>query len=158
MKRPLYIFDLDGTLALIDHRIGILQQEHATAQEKWAKFYDACDKDSPNAPVIETMELLRIAGAEIWILSGRGADVKEKTIEWLVKHTTFTRIELLHGALTMRLEGDHRPDHELKLQWLDRMLVEDRERLVSVFDDRASVVSMWRVAGVTCFQVADGNF
>jgi len=27
-----------------------------------------------------------------------------------------------------------------------------------VFDDRQQVVDMWRQNGLTCFQVADGNF
>lgn len=34
----------------------------------------------------------------------------------------------------------------------------DRARLVAVFDDRSSVVTMWREHGVTCFQVAPGDF
>ncbi|WP_435575134.1 hypothetical protein [Burkholderia plantarii] len=34
----------------------------------------------------------------------------------------------------------------------------DRRRIVAVFDDRDSVVAMWRDAGVTCFQVAPGEF
>jgi hypothetical protein len=46
----------------------------------------------------------------------------------------------------------------LKKQWLDSMLVDDRQRLVAVFDDRSSVVKMWRDAGVPCFQVAPGEF
>jgi hypothetical protein len=38
------------------------------------------------------------------------------------------------------------------------MLVDDRQRLVAAFDDRDRVVQMWRAAGVTCFQVAPGEF
>jgi len=38
------------------------------------------------------------------------------------------------------------------------MLTEDKSRLVAVFDDRDRVVKMWRDVGVTCFQVADGEF
>lgn len=38
------------------------------------------------------------------------------------------------------------------------MLLVDRDRLVAVFDDRARVVRMWRKAGITCFQVAPGDF
>ena len=34
----------------------------------------------------------------------------------------------------------------------------DRERLVSVFDDRQQVVDMWRRNNITCFQCAKGDF
>ena len=33
-----------------------------------------------------------------------------------------------------------------------------KENIVGVFDDRQKVVDMWRKNGLTCFQVADGNF
>jgi len=58
----------------------------------------------------------------------------------------------------MRRSGDFTPDDVLKKQWLDSMLPEDRERLVCVFDDRDRVVKMWRDNGVTCLQVAPGEF
>lgn len=31
-------------------------------------------------------------------------------------------------------------------------------RVEIVFDDRNSVVKMWRLLGLTCFQVAEGDF
>jgi hypothetical protein len=58
----------------------------------------------------------------------------------------------------MRPIGDSRPDDVLKQEFLDRMLIVDRERLVAVFDDRDKVVAMWRRNGIACFQVAPGNF
>lgn len=58
----------------------------------------------------------------------------------------------------MRQAGDYTADDVLKKQWLDAMLIDDRRRLVAVFDDRDRVVQMWRNAGVTCFQVASGEF
>lgn len=154
--KPLYIFDLDGTLANCEHRQCFLLNEDDP--ERWRKFYAACDLDLPNTPVISTMKRLRDAGADIWVFSGRSDEVRDKTIDWLAQHTPFWRYELNEGALTMRPAGDFTPDHELKAQWLERMLVDDRERLVAVFDDRKSVVDMWRSKGVACFQVAPGEF
>jgi len=58
----------------------------------------------------------------------------------------------------MRQSRDHQPDVKLKRQWLHELNPVDRARLVAVFDDRASVVGMWRSEGVACFQVAEGNF
>jgi hypothetical protein len=154
VSHPLYIFDLDGTIALIEHRKHILAWE---SRDKWRHFYAACDKDWPNDPVINTMERLRHAGAEIWFFSGRSDEVRAKTTEWLCKHTSFLSWEL-DTALTMRAEGDYTADDVLKKSWLDGMLVDDRRRLVAAFDDRDRVVAMWRAAGVPCFQVAPGEF
>lgn len=155
MSKPLYIFDLDGTLADIEHRKHMLEEKDDP--NRWRRFYAACDKDSPCAAVISTMNCLRFAGNEVWIFSGRSNEVRAKTVDWLCEHTAFMRHEL-DVALTMRDEGDYTADDELKRQWLENMLVDDRRRLVAVFDDRNRVVEMWRANGVPCFQVAPGEF
>lgn len=153
--KPLYIFDLDGTLALIEHRRHMLEWE---TRDKWRHFYAACDKDQPNEPVIATMERLRHAGADVWIFSGRSDEVRDKTVAWLAHHTSFMTHDLEAPTLTMRAAGDYTADDVLKKQWFDGMLVDDRRRLVATFDDRDRVVAMWRAEGVTCFQVAPGEF
>lgn len=155
-KTPLYIFDLDGTLALIDHRRHFV--ERPSYEQDWASFYEACDKDLPNRPVLCVMETLLLAGADIWIFSGRSDEVRDKTIDWLAAHTSFSRYRLEGPMLTMRRKGDFTADTLLKASWYLDMLQEDRERLVAVFDDRKKVVDMWRSYGVACFQVADGAF
>lgn len=153
--RPLYIFDIDGTIALIDHRRHILDE--VDDSNRWRRFYAACDKDTPNDPVIKTMESLRITGAEIWFFSGRSAEVRNKTVAWLTDNTSFMSHDL--GAiLVMRDEGDYTADDTLKRSWYERMLIQDQQRLIAVFDDRDRVVKMWRDVGVACFQVADGEF
>lgn len=158
--KPLYIFDLDGTLALIEHRRHFVERERG--KQDWAGFYGACADDAPNAPVIRVMESLR-RFADVWIFSGRSDEVRAQTVEWLVKHTSFATSDFdatigTQDVLSMRQEGDYTPDDILKRQWLDSMLYDDRRRLVASFDDRDRVVAMWRSAGVTCFQVADGKF
>lgn len=152
---PLYIFDLDGTLALIEHRRPILGE---ATRDRWRRFYDACDRDEPHVPVIATMEQLRRAGAEVWIYSGRSDEVRAKTVAWLARHTSFTEEELAGPLLTMREASDTTADDVLKRRWLDAMLLDDRQRLVAAFDDRERVVQMWRANGVACFQVAEGGF
>lgn len=152
--KPLYIFDLDGTLALIDHRRHFVERDRK--HQDWKAFYAACDEDRPNTPVINTLNALRLI-AEVWVFSGRSDEVREKTIEWLAAHTSFAPWDL-ETALLMRRAGDYTPDDVLKRQWLHEMLPEDRQRLVAVFDDRDKVVRMWREEGVACFQVAPGEF
>jgi hypothetical protein len=46
-------------------------------------------------------------------------------------------------------------DSDLKQMWLDGIGVDN---VAMVFDDRQQVVDMWRSNGLTCFQVADGDF
>ena len=152
---PLYIFDLDGTLANIDHRLHHIQDGNSN----WSKFYGECWLDLPNKPIIATMDLLRYGGAEVWIFTGRSAKVRYMTVNWLVKHTSFVPAEL-DTALVMRVPGDYTQDHQLKKSWYDNMLTIDRKRLVGVYEDRLRVVEMWRELGVTCFSVASdgGNF
>lgn len=153
--KPLYIFDLDGTLALIDHRRHIIE-DPSRDDTKWRRFYAACDKDQPNESVIRVMESLR-RFADVWIFSGRSAEVRDKTVAWLTQHTSFLSHDL-DTVLMMRAEGDYTADDVLKKQWLDAMLVDDRRRLAATFDDRDRVVKMWRDHGITCFQVAPGEF
>lgn len=154
--KPLYIFDIDGTIALIGHRRHFVERERG--KQDWKAFYASCVDDVPNEPVIKTLERLRHAGAEIWFFSGRSGEVRNQTVEWIAANTSFMTHELDGPILTMRQEGDYTPDDILKKQWLDDMLVDDRRRLVAVFDDRDRVVQMWRANGVACFQVADGEF
>lgn len=151
--KPLYIFDLDGTLADIRHR------RHYVDGPKvdWSAFYRACSKDAPNMPVLLTLEAMWRFGAEIWIWSGRSDEVRELTLDWLHEYTPFSMDEL-DKILRMRRAGDYTPDHELKKTWYDALLLRDKRRLVAVFDDRNRMVEMWRSLHVSCFQVAPGDF
>jgi hypothetical protein len=55
----------------------------------------------------------------------------------------------------MRPQGSFTPDDVLKQAWLDEL---GADNVFCVFDDRDKVVQMWRNNGLTCFQVAPGNF
>lgn len=149
--KPLYIFDLDGTLALTEHRQHFLDGVKAD----WPAFFRACVDDQPNTPVIDTLLRLLDCGCDVWIWSGRSSEVMEQTKDWLADHLGYGA----HGVpLTMRVEGDFTPDEKLKEGWFESLSAHDRRRLVCVFDDRDKVVAMWRRNGVACFQVAPGGF
>lgn len=154
--RPLYIFDIDGTLCDITHRLHFIQGD----KPDWDAFHRACNKDVPKKSVIALMDTLRGTGAEVWLFSGRSDIVRTETENWLHHHTSFSAwlLEENPAQLSMRQEGDYTEDHLLKESWLSKMLLEDVERLVCVFDDRQRVVDMWRKNGVTCMQVAPGDF
>lgn len=150
---PLYIFDLDGTLADATHRIHHIRGD---GRRDWRAFFAACKDDTPNVPVVTTMNRL-LMQADVWIWSGRSDEVRDDTIEWLAYHTLLDG-STIEDVLTMRREGDYTDDATLKEAWLKNMNASDRARLVAVFDDRHRVVEMWRRNGVPCFQVAPGRF
>lgn len=137
------VFDLDGTLAKIEHRRHFVEGE----KKDWDSFFDACDKDEPNWPVIETALTMRYAGHRVEIWSGRSNVVLVKTRQWL------TGVGLGTAVLIMRNQGDRTVDWKLKQSWMCQYGRSDL-----VFDDRKSVVDMWRRNGIPCFQVAEGDF
>src|SRR5690606_19337918 len=138
------VFDLDGTLALTEHREHFLKRE----PKDWRGFYAACDADEPCAPIVSTMHALIVAGDRVEIWSGRSAEVEDKTLAWLHRHG------LTGVRLRMRAEGDHQPDTRLKAAWM----AEEDQKPDLVFEDRASMVAMWRSHGIVCCQVAPGDF
>lgn len=150
MILPLYIFDLDGTLADLTHRRRFVDGN--MGRKDWRSFHAACVDDKPIQPVIRTMRRLQAADAECWIVSGRSDEVWNQTVDWLCKN------DCVPSRLIMRKDGDYTPDDMLKESWLLSWPQEDRDRIVAVFDDRDRVVAMWRRHGLVCFQVAPGDF
>ena len=144
------IFDLDGTLALIDKRRA-LATDMGTGKMDWKIFFDPdmVDLDDPNTPVI-TMANLLSSQYRIWILSGRSDVTHQATRDWLNKH------DIWFDHLTMRPQNHlYMADNDLKQMWLDSI---GKDNVAMVFDDRNQVVDMWRQNGLTTFQVADGDF
>jgi len=68
------IFDLDGTIALIDHRRHFVEGKN----KDWDMFFKACVNDEPNKPVIEILNILSLKGYIIIIVSGRSADMRDR--------------------------------------------------------------------------------
>ncbi len=142
------VFDLDGTLALNDHRQHFV--DRPVGEKDWHAFFAACDKDEPCKPLVALAYELHNSGmnhVEIW--SGRSAEVNDKTMVWLDVNG------LGDIPRRMRAADDHRPDTVLKAEWLESC---GPRRPQLVFDDRASVVQMWRDNGIICAQVAPGEF
>ncbi|MDF2601178.1 MAG: hypothetical protein K0Q54_4001 [Methylobacterium brachiatum] len=144
-KHMFVVFDLDGTLALTEHRAHFLNRPGR--QKDWRGFYAACDQDEPCHPIIRTLQALAATGVEVEIWSGRSDEVKDKTTAWLEEQG------LGHIPIRTRAAGDHRADTVLKAEWLDEGRTPDL-----VFEDRASMVAMYRGRGIVCCQVAPGDF
>ena len=147
------IFDLDGTLANIEDRRRLCTKDNGKMD--WDKFFDPknIDLDKPKQDVIMMAQALAEIGYMVAIFSGRSKSTINTTKSWLNKHKVPWHI------LKMRPEKHpfkFMPDEKLKLQWLNEM--DWKDNVVAVFDDRDKVVNMWREIGLTCMQVAPGNF
>jgi len=133
------ICDLDGTLALNNGHRGHYE-------------YDTCDQDDLNWPIWKIVRTFHDAHQwQIIYLSGREELGRESTEKFLKK------FDCPPGPLFMRTSGDHRKDRIVKLELFDAN-VRGKYNVRFVLDDRNQVVSMWRELGLTCLQVADGNF
>lgn len=158
------IFDLDGTLALCDHR-----RHHVTGDFKnWDAFFAECDKDTVNEPIARLFRFYRDSPLHrVWILSGRSgsADTERATVEWLA-HNNLTPVKPERSFMStreaaqqfhMRQHGDKRPDVEVKLEMVQRIGLTP-ENTEIVFDNRNCMVNAWRLWGFQCCQVAEGDF
>ena len=149
-KDKIVIFDLDGTLALIDDRRDLATKDNGKFD--WDVFFnpDNINLDLPNQPVIQMTNILHKQGFRIFILSGRSDVTHQVTVDWLNDNGVWW------DHLVMRPQNHlYLPDNDLKQMWLDSI---GKDNVAMVFDDRNQVVDMWRQNGLTCFQVADGDF
>ena len=135
---PAIIVDIDGTLAL--HR------------GRSPYDYSRVGEDAVNLPVARVLADRDEAGDDILIVSGRDDSCREATQKWLDSYG------ITCNGLFMRKTGDTRADDIVKTEIFDQH-IRGRFNVRFVLDDRARVVKAWRhVLGLTCFQVADGNF
>ena len=85
------------------------------------------------------------------VMSGRDESCRTETERWLNKHN------IPFDFLFMRPEGDMRKDNIIKHELFNKY-VRDNYDVKFVLDDRQQVVDMWRKMGITCLQVAEGDF
>lgn len=143
-----YVFDIDGTIADNSHRT-----HHLLKQPKdWDAYHAEVMGDTAHRHMLNLVWDLYYTRKPLVFCSGRHDGQRQQTVDW------FYREGLpMPRHLYMRKEGDHRPDHIVKRELLDQIRADGFEPIM-VFDDRNSVVKMWREAGVPCAQVAEGDF
>ncbi|MCM1260547.1 MAG: hypothetical protein NC222_06290 [Staphylococcus sp.] len=157
----MYIFDLDGTLADISHRLHFVFDKNGTKKEKpvWKSFFKECVNDKPIEKVCKLAHTLSQYNKVI-ILTGRSSEVAKETSEWINKNV-FHFENLFNYFLIMRKEGDHRPDKIVKPELLNKFLegtIWNKDDIQIIFEDRQGMVDTWRKLGYTCFQVSEGNY
>lgn len=134
---PVYVFDLDGTIADITHRLHFIDSR----PKDWNGFFSAVKDDEPKEWVIEIMRLL--PPDDILIFSGRSSICSEDTVEWLEKNN------VPYAELRMRWHHNFERDEVLK----PRMAKHYWDRIRFIMDDRQRVVDMWRRKGFNVLQV-----
>ena len=141
----LICFDIDGTLANLDHRLGYVRTKPAN----WTAFNAAIPYDKPVEPVIDVLiTLAQDVDNEIVIASGRNEHSRDVTEEWLSEHGIDRTV---YEKLYMRKDEDYRPDTQVKREILDEIVKDFGVKPYMVFDDRPSVVKMWRDEGIYVF-------
>ena len=132
-----WLFDIDGTLAHMNDR----------GPFEWGKV----GEDDLDETIASIAHALTRDHYFVVIVSGRDAACRDETMNWLSQHA------IDFDALLMRAENDNRKDSIVKSEifWRD---IAPKYYVQGVFDDRNQVVEMWRSMGLTCLQVAEGDF
>lgn len=144
---PVYIFDIDGTLADHSGRLPHIANARDLPKDQrdaaWARFHEECHLDPPIEATCKLARTLHFAHAPIIFLTGRMDEQRSKTTRWLVEHTgipywggpmgPYQGFDHFEGAMTpwqpnggfpwllMRPNGDRREDTIVKGEWLTRV-------------------------------------
>lgn len=139
MARKVVLVDVDGTIA----------DNSGRSPFDWARV----GEDTPIQPIIDVVRALRSSGFRIIFVTGRMDVCREATYAWLHEHV----FEAARPYLLMRRSGDFRADEIVKAEIYEDDIKPSFE-VHMVIDDRRAVVEMWRGKGLTCLQVAPGDF
>lgn len=139
----LVVFDIDGTLANIDHRLDYVRSK----PKNWKAFDAGIPNDKVNLPVAEAFYALKAAGNEIIFASGRNERSRDATMKWLQENNLWD----YRAKLYMRKADDFRSDDIVKQEILDQIVADYGKKPDMVFDDRKRVVDMWRRNGIWVF-------
>jgi phosphoglycolate phosphatase-like HAD superfamily hydrolase len=122
-ERPLAVFDIDGVLADVRHRLRFVESK----PKDWDAFFDAAIDDPPLAQGVELAQE-SAKECEVVYVTGRPERCRRDTLAWFAQHG------LPEGTLSMRRSRDFRPARVAKLELL-RRLAADRSVAVVVDDD-----------------------
>lgn len=139
-KKDCMIFDLDGTLAIMNGR----------GPFDWHRVHE----DGINPAIFEIYQSMsfskKMMGIDFIIVSGRSEESMKLTKQWLETYA------IRYDGIYMRKKGDYRKDSIVKEEiWNE---IEKEYNIICMFDDRNQVVDHARSLGHTVLQVAEGDF
>jgi len=133
--------------------------------------------DTPNEPIVDLLWMCEDSAKQIIFCTGRMEQYREVTRNFLLDKCSYegsyhddlyadegyTRESIeahLDTYLMMRPDNRrHDPDKDIKQDMFNEILkTVDKSNILFAVDDRQRVVDMWRSNGITCLQVAEGNF
>ena len=134
MTRPLAVFDIDGVLADVRHRL-----RHVERRPKdWDAFFAAAPDDPPLVQGV-ALALESAKDCEVVYVTGRPEKCRADTLSWFARHG------LPPGELSMRNGRDRRPARLAKPELLRRLAA---GRVVAVVvDDDPQVCRAYEEAG-----------
>ena len=145
----LVVFDIDGTLANIDHRLDYVRSK----PKNWKAFEAGIPNDKVNRPVYRIFkELIADSNNTIILASGRNETSRGLTVDWLIDNGMGG-----YDKLYMRKKDDFRNDTIVKKEILDEIIKDWNEKPFMVFDDRPAVVQMWKDNDIFVFDVYQGT-
>lgn len=144
MKRQAIICDIDGTILDIRHRLHWVKGEDTN----WEEFLKPENILKDN-PIRMTIEIIRSLNRKypIIFVTGRNEGIRDITVKQIQRHCNLAEFYMF-----MREDGDHRADTEIKSE-LYHKYVEPRYDVLCVFDDKTSVVNLWRSLGLLTYQI-----
>jgi phosphoglycolate phosphatase-like HAD superfamily hydrolase len=132
-ERPLAVFDIDGVVADVRHRLRYVERR----PKDWDAFFDAAVDDPPHPEGVDLVREHVASGHDVVFLTGRPERCRRDTERWLGEQG-------IGGfPLHMRPARDRRPAAVVKVQLLAR-LAADREVAVVVDDDELVVEALRR--------------
>lgn len=145
------VFDIDGTLADLSHRLKWISGE----VKDWDRFYQDVCGDSVVVPIAQLFALYASSlpsSSKLICITGRPERTRAATLKWFRE-----KIGPEPDAIYMRKDHDFRPDVEIKREWVEK-LREEGHNIILAFEDRDRVVKMYRDLGIQCCQVAEGAY
>jgi hypothetical protein len=134
MESSLAVFDIDGVVADVRHRLRYLERR----PKDWARFFAAADRDPVLQEGVDLAQQYAANHVLVW-LTGRPEHLRDLTAAWL------GAAGLGAELLFMRPANDRRPARDFKSRQIARLAKESPIEVV--VDDDPEVVQRLRALG-----------
>ena len=153
-KKSLVVFDIDGVLLNSDHRVQLWLD---------GKVEEYFSKALGDTLILQGITICKTFLAnfnyDVLFVTGRGDTLNHREDTLLMLRCCIST-GISNSQLLMREYpevGPHLHDTVKKPLMIEKAGY-DLNDIFMVFEDRKSIVDMWRARGVMCYQTQDGNF
>ena len=141
--REAVIYDLDGTLCDTSDIQHLIEGE----DRDFPAFHAASADCPPRAHVLDAAHADHQAGRAVLVVTSREFIWRDLSLDWLTRHG------VPHDGVYLRVVGDYRKDTVIKAEIWDH-LVDDGFAPVAAWDDKQSVLDVWKERGLTELHLA----